>query len=237
MHKTNSGRYRVLRWHAFPPSAIRRVLVWQEHHYRRLPWREPGVTDFALLLAEMLLRRTSARAVARVWPELSRRYPSPALLVSARRKDLVALLRPLGLVNVRVKALQDVAAALVAKHGGKVPRGLDELEALPHIGKYAAHAVAAFAFGEKVPLIDANTLRIFKRFFCLRAHTQGAHRSVQVWRAAKKAFRYVPVDVAGKFNYALLDLADAICTVRRPHCELCPLQAWCYYGRFVIVLD
>src|SRR5260370_13634169 len=95
-----------------------------------------------------------------VCPKLIRKYPTPATLSRARIRSLTTLLRPLGLQNQRVKSLVSIARTLSLKFAGRVPRSVDELLSIPHVGLYTAAAAGCFAFGERLPIVDANVLRV-----------------------------------------------------------------------------
>src|SRR5713226_6133853 len=133
------------------------------HHLRLLPWRKKSVSPFHLLLAEVLLVQTKAEDVARVWPKLIRNHPTPRALAGARRSTLVSLLKPLGLQNQRGASLKRISQALITRFQGRVPKTVSDLLALPHVGLYTATAVACFKFGKRLPIVDANVLRVLGR--------------------------------------------------------------------------
>lgn len=197
-------------------------------HGRDFPWRHKGTTPFGILVAEMLLRQTRAVQVAAVWPVLLERYPTPKELAAADPDELHALLAPLGLGRQRVQALQEMSAVLVKRHRGSVPRKIDALAALPHVGLYAAHATACFAFGQRVPLVDSNVLRVLGRLFGEQFKTDN-RRAPGAWELATQV---MPANgPAREHNYGLLDFAALVCTAGKPLCRECPLNgrcAWCY---------
>jgi A/G-specific adenine glycosylase len=196
-------------------------------HPRTFPWRRAGTKRFHLLLAELLLVQTKAEDVARVWPTLVRRYPDPWRLGRARQSTLVHLLRPLGLQRQRARALKAVSVALIDSYEGEVPRTVDELLTLPHVGLYVATAVACFGCGARVPIVDANVIRVFDRI----TGAQGARelrRRPDVWQLAWSA---LPRASARSHNYGLLDFAAQTCTSRAPRCAQCDLLSICSFGR------
>lgn len=183
-------------------------------HLRTFPWRRTGTKPFHLLVAELLLVQTKAEDVARVWLLLMRRYPDPPHLARARQNTLIRLLQPLGLQQQRSRALRAVSQALIDLYGGEVPKTIDELLELPHVGLYVATAVACFGFGHRVPIVDANVIRVFDRI----TGNQGIRelrRRFDVWRLAWGALPRVD---AKSHNYGLLDFAAQICTSRSPCC-------------------
>jgi A/G-specific adenine glycosylase len=201
--------------------------LYARKHLRSFPWRRPETRPFHLLVAELLLVQTKAEDVARIWLPLVRRYPTPSTLARARHGTLVHLLKPLGLQRQRARALAAVSRALLDVHDGQVPQTVDELLALPHVGLYVATAVACFGFGDHVPIVDANVIRVFDRI----TGTQGARelrRRLDVWQLAWAALPRVHADL---HNYGLLDFAAQICTARAPRCATCNLVSLCSFGQ------
>jgi len=194
---------------------------------RSFPWRHHGISSFELLVAELLLIQTKAEDVAKIWPELMKRYPSPARVAAARMQSLRALLRPLGLQNQRACALRAVSRTIMAEFGGRVPKELSELLSLPYVGLYVACAVTSFGHGRRVPIVDANILRVFSRVTG-SDFGRDLRRSHQVWVAA---WSILPARNHARHNYGVLDFAAQVCTARAPLCASCGLRAGCAYAR------
>jgi A/G-specific adenine glycosylase len=178
-----------------------------------------------LLIAEFLLKQTKADDVANVWPELVRRFPSAKGLEKARKADLLKILRPLGLQNQRAVSLIRLARALLAKFDGQVPADFQSLLALPGVGLYTAAAVCSFKFGKRVPIVDANVLRVFGRITG-EAYGSDLRRSERAWELA---WAILPSSGCGRHNYGILDFAAKLCT-QTPDCEHCPLRRECLFA-------
>ena len=121
------------------------VVEWFRGNGRAFPWRDT-TNPFHVLVAEVLLRQTQAWRVAGPYLQLIDMYPDPQSLADADVESLRKWFRPLGLVK-RADRLIECARILVRKYGGQVPQGLQELEALPGIGRYSARAILCTAFG------------------------------------------------------------------------------------------
>lgn len=197
-------------------------------HGRDFPWRKRRTSPFGILVAELLLRQTRATQVKDVWPSLLERYPGPRELATANPEELYTLLSPLGLGRQRVEALQEMSKALMKRHRGSVPRKIEALSDLPHVGLYSAHATACFAFGQRVALVDANVMRVLSRLFG-ETFKRDNRRAPKAWRLAEAI---MPAKGSAKeHNYGLLDFAALICTPGKPLCRECPLNgecAWCW---------
>lgn len=198
-----------------------RILEWFWQHGRDFPWRHTR-DPYAILIAEIMLRRTQARQVVPVYEEFLRRYPSPDVLAIAGEGDVAELVRPLGM-TWRVPAFRLVAQALVERHACTMPRDRDVLLSLPGVGEYVADAVRSFAFGEWTPVLDTNTVRVTGRYFGFPI-SDSSRRNASV---RKEVARLVDHTDPRSSNAALLDFAAVICRAGRPFCERCPVAALC----------
>ena len=199
---------------------------------RRFPWRGKRISAFALLVAETLLKQTKATDVLPVWTDLLDIYPTPGSLARARQTTLLRVLEPLGLQHQRSVALVSMAKAIVAEFSGRVPRKIDDLLDLPYVGLYSACALASFRYRTRVPIVDANILRIFSR---LTGDNFGKdlRRNHEVWALA---WAILPRKRFAEHNYGLLDFSALVCVAQNPRCTRCPLRPRCVYGQAVEAL-
>lgn len=202
------------------------VLEWIERSARLYPWRQPDASLYEVLVAEVFLRRTTARAVARVYSDFIRRFPSIPALASADENDLNGMLSSLGLQRQRSKGLVALAKCLTERHGDNVPSSYAELVALPQVGPYVAAAVLSLGYGMTAPLVDSNVERILWRLFCGLCTERPSARSL---RAVASAL--LPRKRHRNFNIGLLDLGALVCRYRNPGCPQCPLSRACDYGK------
>ena len=207
-----------------PPSTVEaeafrsHLLLWSEENLRKYAWRETD-SPYRVLVAEILLQKTFADKVEPIYEEFVDRYPDLERLADVEVENVASLLKPLGLQNVRARALIDIATKY-AEEG--VPEDEEELLQLPYVGPYAANATLCFAFGRRRPVVDANTVRIYNRTF-------GADFTPQDDQAWKLADRMLPDDDYQRFNLALLDFGAKICTADAPHCQECFYRDQCEY--------
>ena len=212
--------------HSIKVVPFRNILrSWGREHFRYFPWRQAR-NPYKILLAEILLHRTQATQVVPVYGLLIEKYPTLKALISAKKTELYDILRPLGL-RWRIEFLHRMVKELEAKFEGKIPRDKNSLLSLSGVSDYIAGAVRCFAWNLPESLIDTNTVRIIGRVFGLKIK-DSSRRNAQ--------FKYLSSalldsDDSRAFNYAMLDLANSICTkTKAPDCKQCPIMNWCAYG-------
>jgi A/G-specific adenine glycosylase len=193
-----------------------RLMRWSEGRLRSFPWRDPDASRYEVFIAEMFLRRTRAEVVADVLPRFLERYPDLDALRNATEADLAELIRPLGLQQMRARALTEIADLVE-----ELPTAAAELRALPHVGPYVANATVCFADGRPTAIVDRNVDRVYSRYLGDR------------WRGAdpdgQQAIAAAMLDEAAprRYNLALLDFAAAVCTARSPACAECVMADRC----------
>lgn len=197
---------------------------WYRVNGRDLPWRHDGFTAWGSLVSEIMLQQTP---VARVLEPLALwldRWPDPGALARASVADVVRAWGRLGYPRRAVR-LRECAIAIVERHGGVVPGDVDELLALPGVGDYTARAVAAFAFGQRVPVVDTNVRRVIAR--AVHGRAEAAPPSTRRDLADAAALLPQKAPVAAEFSAAIMELGATVCRARAPRCEECPIAASC----------
>jgi A/G-specific adenine glycosylase len=201
----------------------RTLQAWGRANRRSFPWRETR-DPFRILVAEILLQRSRGGTVAKVYEELFERWPDAEALSDVRVPSIRSVIRPLGLVR-RAETLKALAAAVIERGG--VPSSLDGLLALPGVGRYAASATLAVAFGRCQGVVDGVTARVYRRYFGLPG-VGPASADVELWDLVE---RVTPSRGVREWNWSVLDLAATVCLPRRPRCVECPLVEKCAFTR------
>lgn len=205
------------------PTVLREsILAWYDRTGRDLPFRATR-DPYAILVSEAMAQQTQAARAGEAWIRFMETYPTAAALASATPADVLRAWRGLG-YNRRALNLWRAARRIMEVHGGEVPADLMALEALPGVGRYTARAVAALAFGMTVGAVDTNVRRVLGRIV---AGDPGAMRATELQRIADAV---VPVDRAGAWTHALMDLGASLCAPRTPDCVTCPARPWCRFA-------
>ena len=199
------------------------MLNWADKNFSDFPWRQRR-SPYEVLVAEVLLKRTTARAAARVYEDFLTTFPSLQKIVSASDEELVEALSSVGLQRQRAHSMKRLAAWILSKHDGCVPSGLEELLEVPGLGNYSASAILSFGFDIPAGVLDTNVERILIRVF---GNTLPPRPSWTLLREV--ATHLLPKDSHRKYNYGLLDLGRLICRYTDPRCGECPLASVCTY--------
>ncbi len=200
-------------------SFQRALLAWYARHGRDLPWRRTR-DPYAILVSEVMLQQTQVRRVLEYYPRFLARYPTVADLAAASAPAVRESWDGLGYYR-RAANLQRTAQQVAERHGGRFPDDVGALRQLPGIGRYTAGAVASFAFGRDVPILDTNAARVLARVF---GAGRRRGRTARLWALAETT---LPAGRAYEFNQAIMDLGALVCRARRPTCPACPVRRAC----------
>jgi A/G-specific adenine glycosylase len=200
------------------------LLGWYEREQRDLPWRRPGVSPWQVLVSEFMLQQTPVARVEPIWLAWVARWPTPSATAAASAADVLRVWGKLGYPR-RAKRLHECALAIAGEYGDVVPSDVETLLSLPGIGAYTARAVACFAYGQRVPVVDTNVRRVVARAVHGRAD---AAASTSPRDLADVAALLPDSGDAPRFSVALMELGATVCTARSPRCGICPLSvcAW-----------
>ena len=170
-----------------------------------------------------MLQQTQVVTVLPYYKDWLRRFPTFAALASASENDVLHAWQGLG-YYARARNLHSVAKTVNQRNRGRFPRAICDMQKLPGIGKYTAHAIATFAFGQAAPIVEANVSRVLSRVFDVRKPVDSLAGRKVLW---SRATELVPNKSAPQFNSALLDLGALICVPRKPKCGSCPVKTLC----------
>jgi endonuclease-3 len=176
-------------------------------------------TPLELAVATVLSAQCTDRRVNEVTPALFARYPSAAAYAAADRDELEALIRPTGFFRNKATSLIGLGAALVERHGGQVPGRLEELVALPGIGRKTANVVLGNAFGVPGLTVDTHFGRLVRRF-----GWTALEDPVKVEHAVAAL---LPKADWTMFSHRVIFHGRRVCHARRPACGACAVAALC----------
>jgi A/G-specific adenine glycosylase len=170
-----------------------------------------------------MLQQTQVATVIPYFERFLHAFPCVAELASAEEEDVLKLWEGLGYYR-RARQLHRAAQVVVAEHGGRFPTEFDQVLALPGIGRYTAGAILSISHGERLPILEANTVRLYSRLMGYRDDPRTQRGQSALWQFAESILPRVNV---GDFNQALMELGSVLCTAREPVCEDCPAFDLC----------
>lgn len=199
------------------------LLAWYDKGRRILPWREEP-TPYHVWLSEIMLQQTRVEAVKPYYDRFLKKLPDIRSLAEVEEEQLLKLWEGLGYYN-RARNLKKAAMIIMSEYGGEMPGDYEELCKLPGIGSYTAGAIASIAFGNPVPAVDGNVLRILSR---LRMDDRDI-LDAKVKKSIEQELRgVIPADRPGDFNQALMELGAMVCIPNgMAKCEECPWKHLC----------
>ena len=199
------------------------LLEWYRDNARRLPWRDDP-TPYHVWVSEIMLQQTRVAAVLDYYRRFLAEVPDVAALAALPEERLLKLWQGLGYYN-RARNLQAAARQIVEEHGGVFPSDYESVRALKGVGDYTAGAICSIAFGQPVPAVDGNVLRVVAR---LTGDNGDITTPAMKKRVAEQLGRVIPLRAPGAFTQAMMELGATVCLPNgAPLCEHCPAGDFC----------
>ena len=177
-------------------------------------------SPFQLLIATILSAQCTDKRVNVVTSDLFSRWPTAAALAAAGQAEVEAVIRSTGFFRAKAKNIRGCCEALVERHGGEVPRRLEELVRLQGVGRKTANVVLGSGFGlPSGVVVDTHVGRISRRL--------GLTRHADAVKAERDLIAAIPKSHWIVFSHRLIEHGRTVCTARRPRCEDCPLADLC----------
>ena len=206
-----------------PPELADLLLAWFEVHGRRnLPWQQDP-TPYRVWISEVMLQQTQVETAKPYFERFIERFPDAATLAVAPLDEVLRLWSGLG-YYARARNLHRGAQQVVAEHKGRLPESLDELMALPGIGRSTAGAILALARGQRHPILDGNVKRVLVRVFLIEDAPETTSGVRKLWEHAEAC---TPRTRVAAYTQAIMDLGATVCTRANPACDACPLRIRC----------
>ncbi len=201
-----------------------RLIAWQAEQGRHgLPWQQGSFGDpYRVWLSEIMLQQTQVATVIPYYQRFLEAFPDVYSLANAPADTVMALWSGLG-YYARARNLHR-CAQVVVERGGAFPDSVTELAELPGIGRSTAAAIAAFAFGARAAILDANVKRVLTRVFGIEGVPSEKAVENVLWTLAESL---LPDTGIGAYTQGLMDLGATLCVGRRPHCMRCPFKKEC----------
>ena len=207
------------RFTAPDPVRVRAVLEQLRELYPdarcALDFRSP----LELLVATILSAQCTDERVNKVTPALFASYPDVASLAAADQAALEKAIHSTGFFRNKAKSIREASADIVSKHGGQVPRTLEELTALRGVGRKTANVVLGNAYDIPGVVVDTHVTRL--------SHRLGLTNETDPVKIEFALMPLVPRELWTLFSHWLILHGRAVCNARKPLCSQCPLSPHC----------
>ena len=202
---------------------VRPLVKWYRDNKRILPWRDKD-NAYYTWVSEIMLQQTRVEAVKPYFQRFITELPDIQSLAECPEEKLLKLWEGLGYYN-RVRNMQEAAKTVKDEYNGRLPEDYQALLSLKGIGSYTAGAIASIAYGEKVPAVDGNVLRVISR---ITESTEDISRQSVRRKIEQQVSQIMPSDCPGDFNQGLIELGAIVCVPNgEPKCEICPAAEIC----------
>ena len=200
-----------------------KILAWFDRHGRKdLPWQiEP--TPYRVWVSEIMLQQTQVATVIPYYRRFMASFPDVQSLAAADIDDVLHHWSGLG-YYARARNLHKTARLIATDHGGAFPAGLENVMALPGIGRSTAGAILALSRGERHPILDGNVKRVLARYYAVDGWPGRTAVAKELWSHAE---RNTPAERVAEYTQAIMDLGATVCTRTSPACSSCPLCDEC----------
>ena len=180
--------------------------------------------DYELLFAVRLSAQCTDERVNKVTPALYERFPTLESFAQADPSEVGEYIHSCGFYNGKARDIVACAQRLLEEHGGKVPGTMEELTALPGVGRKTANLILGDVYGQPAYVCDTHCIRITGKL----GITNGSKNPIQVEHQLRDA---IPPKESNNFCHRLVLFGRDICTARNPKCNECPLKADCDTGK------
>lgn len=177
---------------------------------------------YQLLVAVILSAQCTDKRVNIVTPPLFKKYPDSKALAKASFDDINDLIKSVSFANNKTRHLMGMAQMLEEKYNGHVPDNMDDLEALPGVGRKTANVIMSVIYDQPNMAVDTHVFRVSARI----GLTLNAKNPLQT---EQQLLKYIPTELVSTAHHWLILHGRYICIARRPKCEICGLKPACKF--------
>lgn len=206
-----------------PKTFQQAVLSWYDRHGRKnLPWQQ-AISSYRVWLSEVMLQQTQVKTVIPYFERFTHHFPTVEALAKAELDEVTHLWAGLGYYS-RARNLHKTAQIINEQYHGNFPETVEELEALPGIGRSTAGAILALSQNRFAPILDGNVKRVLTRVFCVAGWPESSRTKKQLWQLATEL---TSKERPKEYTQAMMDIGALLCTRTKPNCSECPLVKHC----------
>ena len=177
---------------------------------------------YELIVAVILSAQCTDKRVNIITPAFYRKFPDPLALAASSQEEVYEVIKSCSYPNNKAKNLIGMAKTLLGKFGGVLPSDIEELQALPGVGRKTANVIAAVIFNKPAMAVDTHVFRVAARI----GLTVNAKTPLQT---EMQLIRYIPENLVSLAHHWLILHGRYICIARKPKCKECGLTKSCNY--------
>ncbi len=177
-------------------------------------------TPYQLLVAVVLSAQATDKSVNIATAPLFKQVDGPAAMVALGEEKLTDFIKSIGLFRTKAKNVIALSQLLLQHHGGDVPSTMEELVALPGVGRKTANVILNQLFGHHTIAVDTHVYRVARRLGMSRGTTPDAVEADLI--------RVIPAEFLQHAHHWLILHGRYTCVARNPHCHVCPVADWCH---------
>lgn len=199
------------------------ILAWYHRQGRKhLPWQQ-NKTPYRVWISEIMLQQTQVATVIPFYQRFMESFKSITELANADEDTVLHHWTGLG-YYARARNLHKAAKIIANDYQGQFPNNIDDVIALPGIGRSTAGAILSLSLKQHHPILDGNVKRVLARCYLVEGHNAQAKFEKALWPITDTL---TPANGVEYFNQAMMDIGATICTRTKPDCAICPVQASC----------
>lgn len=201
----------------------KQLLNWFDANGRKdLPW-QTDKTPYRVWVSEIMLQQTQVAAVISYYQRFMSRFPTIKELADANEDDVLAHWAGLG-YYARARNLHKTAKLIAEQMNGEFPNNIEDIVALPGIGRSTAGAILSISFKDAHPILDGNVKRVLTRLHDIEGWPGQKQIENKLWALAES---YSPSERCDDYTQAIMDLGATLCTRAKPQCQTCPFNDVC----------
>ena len=205
------------------PNFSQRLLNWHDQHGRHdLPWQQ-DINPYRVWISEIMLQQTQVNTVIPYYQRFMQAFPDILSLANTGIDNVLHLWTGLG-YYARARNLHRAAQIVRDEHDGLFPDDIEQVIALPGIGRSTAAAILSISHDQHQTILDGNVKRVLSRFFAIDGWPGKKPVENHLW---EKAEQLTPTKRTGQYTQAIMDLGATLCSRSKPRCDDCPVATDC----------
>jgi len=199
------------------------ILNWYHAQGRKhLPWQQ-NKTPYRVWISEIMLQQTQVATVIPFYLRFMESFPTVTDLANADEDVVLHHWTGLG-YYARARNLHKAAKIIAGSYKGEFPTDIEQVIALPGIGRSTAGAILSLSLKQPHAILDGNVKRVLARYYLVEGHNAQAKFEKALWPIAEALTPMVGVEF---YNQAMMDIGATICTRTKPLCNECPVAENC----------